>query len=98
MYRYGISYYTAEEDGRKPQSGLDVRLLRPGADWQTGIHLLRQGKSGYYECLIKKRRTVDSMRSGTTATTPTVASAAEYCTIGSSMPEACKIAVYTKPY
>jgi len=56
MYRYGISYYTAEEDGRKPQSGLDVRLLRPGADWQTGIPLIETGKSGYYECLIKEEK------------------------------------------
>lgn len=25
------------EDGvRKPQSGVDIRLLRPGADWQSG--------------------------------------------------------------
>lgn len=53
MYKYGISYYTAEEDGRKPQSGLDVCLLRPGAEWQSGLGLIETENSGYYECLIE---------------------------------------------
>jgi hypothetical protein len=32
MFKYGISYYIMEEGVRKPQSGVDARLLRPGAD------------------------------------------------------------------
>ncbi|MDD4027388.1 MAG: hypothetical protein PHO75_04365 [Candidatus Shapirobacteria bacterium] len=43
------------EDGvRKPQSGVDIRLIRPGADWQNGIRLAENHQaSGYYECIIE---------------------------------------------
>lgn len=30
MYKYGISYYYMDGSIRKPRSGVDVRLLRPG--------------------------------------------------------------------
>lgn len=53
MFKYGISYYIMEEGARKPQSGVDIRLIRPGADWQNGIRLNETDNSGYYECLIE---------------------------------------------
>jgi len=56
MFKYGISYYTVENGERKPESGVDVRLLRPGADWQTGIPLIETGDTGYYECLIEDEK------------------------------------------
>ncbi|GEM_PF-6865723 len=31
MYKFAISYYTMEGNARKPQSGVDVRILRPGS-------------------------------------------------------------------
>jgi hypothetical protein len=82
MYRYGISYYTAEEDGRKPQSGLDVRLLRPGADWQTGIPLIETGKSGYYECLIKEEKDCGFYEIWDNRNDPNGSFSGKYCTIG----------------
>lgn len=82
MYRYGISYYTAEEDGRKPQSGLDVRLLRPGADWQTGIPLIETGKSGYYECLIKEENDCGFYEIWDNRNDPNGSFSGKYCTIG----------------
>jgi hypothetical protein len=56
MFKYGISYYTVENGERKPESGVDVRLLRPGADWQTGIPLIETGDTGYYECFIEDEK------------------------------------------
>lgn len=47
MFKYGISYYIMEEGARKPQSGVDVRLIRPGADWQSGLRLIETENSGY---------------------------------------------------
>ena len=69
MFKYGISYYTMEEGARKPQSGVDVRLLRPGADWQNGLRLIETENSGYYECMKMKPIAV-SMRYGTTGAIP----------------------------
>ena len=53
MFKYGISYYVMDDDVRVPQSGLDVRLVRPGADFASGIPLIETDDSGYYECLIE---------------------------------------------
>jgi len=53
MFKYGISYYIMEDGIRKPQSGVDIRLLRPGADWQTGKRMIETENSGYYDCLIE---------------------------------------------
>lgn len=52
MYKYGISYYKMENGQRVPLSGVDVRLLSPGADWANGILLIEKETSGYYECYI----------------------------------------------
>lgn len=52
MYKYGISYYKMELGERVPLSGVDVRLLRPGADWVNGLPLTETETSGYYECFI----------------------------------------------
>ncbi len=41
------------EGFRKPQSGVDIRLLRPGADWQSGLMLNETENSGYYEYFIE---------------------------------------------
>ncbi|GAB1468316.1 hypothetical protein MASR2M64_10320 [Candidatus Cloacimonadota bacterium] len=49
MFKYGISYYIMEDGVRKPQSGVDIRLLRPGADWQTAKKLIETENSGFYE-------------------------------------------------
>ncbi len=39
---------------RKPQSGVDIRLLRPGQSWAEGKHLIETTpNSGYYEIGIK---------------------------------------------
>lgn len=53
MFKYGISYYIMEDGVRKPQSGVDIRLLRPGGDWQTGKRMIETENSGYYDCLIE---------------------------------------------
>lgn len=42
-----------EEGVRKPQSGVDICLLRPGADWQSGRKFIGTENSGYIECLIE---------------------------------------------
>lgn len=52
MYKYGISYYKMELGERVPLSGVDVRLLRPGAAWGEGVLLSETETSGYYECFI----------------------------------------------
>lgn len=52
MYKYGISYYKMEQGQRVPMSGVDVRLLSPGADWADGIQLIETETSGYYECFV----------------------------------------------
>ena len=49
MYKFAISYYTMEGIERKPQSGVDIRLLRPGQSWAEGKHLIETvPDSGYY--------------------------------------------------
>ena len=54
MYKYGISYYYMDGSIRKPRSGVDVRLLRPGQSWAEGIKLIEvTGGSGYYEISIE---------------------------------------------
>jgi hypothetical protein len=54
MYKFAIGYYTMEGTARKPQSGLDIRLLRPGQSWAEGKHLIETVPvSGYYEIGIQ---------------------------------------------
>ena len=54
MYKFAIGYYTMEGTARKPQSGLDIRLLRPGQSWAEGKHLIEAvPDSGYYEIGIQ---------------------------------------------
>ena len=53
MYRYGLSYYKMENNVRVPQSGVDIRLLRPGQSWAMGLPLIEVEESGYYECIIE---------------------------------------------
>jgi hypothetical protein len=54
MYKFAIGYYTMEGTDRKPQSGLDIRLLRPGQSWSEGKHLIETvPDSGYYEIGIQ---------------------------------------------
>ncbi len=54
MYKFAISYYTMEGTERKPQSGVDIRLLRPGQSWAEGKHLIETTpNSGYYEISIE---------------------------------------------
>lgn len=52
MYKYGISYYKEEGGVKVPLSGLDVRILRPGGDWELAIPLIELGVTGYYEVII----------------------------------------------
>ena len=54
MYKFAIGYYTMEGTARKPQSGVDIRLLRPGQSWVDGRHLIETTpNSGYYEIGIE---------------------------------------------
>ena len=54
MYKFAIGYYSMEGTARKPQSGLDIRLLRPGQSWAEGKHLIETTpNSGYYEIAIE---------------------------------------------
>ncbi|GAB1467971.1 hypothetical protein MASR2M64_06650 [Candidatus Cloacimonadota bacterium] len=54
MYRFATSYYTMEGTERKPQSGVDIRLLRPGQSWSEGKKLIETTpNSGYYEIGIQ---------------------------------------------
>jgi hypothetical protein len=49
MYKFAISYYTMEGTERKPQSGVDIQLLRPGQSWAEGKYLIETvPDSGYY--------------------------------------------------
>jgi len=53
MYKFAIGYYTMEGTERKPQSGVDIRLLRPGQSWAEGKKLIETTpNSGYYEIAI----------------------------------------------
>lgn len=51
--KYGLSYYTSAGDSRVPQSGLQVRLVRPGGDWATGLPLVEKETTGFYEIELK---------------------------------------------
>lgn len=67
MFKYGISYYIMEEGVHKPQSGVDIRLLRPGQSWAEGKHLIETTpNSDTMRSESKMKPTVVSMRSGTT--------------------------------
>jgi len=50
MYKFGISYYIMSAFSRIPLSNVDIRLVRPGATFASGIPVKEtpQG-SGYYE-------------------------------------------------
>ena len=53
MYKFAIGYYIMEGTERKPQSGVDIRLIRPGQSWAEGKHLIETTpNSGYYEIAI----------------------------------------------
>ena len=50
MYKFGISYYIMSAASRIPLSNVDIRLVRPGADFESGIKLREvKDTSGYYE-------------------------------------------------
>lgn len=54
MYKFAISYYTMEGNIRKPQSGVEVRILRPGQAWLEAQKLIETTpNSGYYEIAIE---------------------------------------------
>ncbi|MFA4959484.1 MAG: hypothetical protein WC535_06310 [Candidatus Cloacimonas sp.] len=82
MFKYGISYYTVENGERKPESGIDVRLLRPGADWQTGIPLIETGDTGYYECFIEDEKDCGFYEIWDNRNDPNGSFSGKYCTIG----------------
>ena len=42
-----------EEGVRKPQPGVEIRLLRPGDDWQSGTKLIETENLGCYDFLIE---------------------------------------------
>jgi len=82
MFKYGISYYTVENGERKPESGVDVRLLRPGADWQTGIPLIETGDTGYYECFIEDEKDCGFYEIWDNRNDSNGSFSGKYCTIG----------------
>lgn len=82
MFKYGISYYTVENGERKPESGVDVRLLRPGADWQTGIPLIETGDTGYYECFIEDEKDCGFYEIWDNRNNSNGSFSGKYCTIG----------------
>jgi hypothetical protein len=50
MYKFGISYYIMSAFSRIPLSNVDIRLVRPGAGYASGIPLKESPQgSGYYE-------------------------------------------------
>jgi hypothetical protein len=50
MYKFGISYYIMSAFSRIPLSNVDIRLVRPGADFGSGVRLKETPEgSGYYE-------------------------------------------------
>ncbi len=53
MYKYGITYHTIENGARVPDTGREVRLVRPGKAWADGIPLIETGSSGYYEIMTE---------------------------------------------
>jgi hypothetical protein len=82
MFKYGISYYTVENGERKPESGLDVRLLRPGGNWQTGIPLIETGDTGYYECFIEDEKDCGFYEIWDNRNDTNGSFSGKYCTIG----------------
>ena len=67
MYKFAISYYTMEGTERKPQSGVDIRLLRPGQSWAEGKKLIETTPTqDTMRSESKMKPTVVSMRYGTT--------------------------------
>jgi hypothetical protein len=82
MFKYGISYYIMEEGIRKPQSGVDIRLLRPGADWQTAKQLIETENSGFYDCLIEHEADCGFYEIWDNRMSPTGSFSGKTCTIG----------------
>jgi hypothetical protein len=82
MFKYGISYYIMEEGVRKPQSGVDIRLLRPGADWQTAKQLIETENSGFYDCLIEHESDCGFYEIWDNRMIPTGSFSGKTCTIG----------------
>lgn len=48
MYKYGIAYYQSQGSTRVPVTGLAVKLVRPGANWASGL-VMTETAPGYYE-------------------------------------------------
>lgn len=82
MFKYGISYYVMDDGARKPQSGVDVRLLRPRADWQSELRLIETENSGYYECLIETEADCGFYEIWDNRGNPNGAFSGKTCTIG----------------
>jgi hypothetical protein len=82
MFKYGISYYIMDDGVRKPQSGVDIRLLRPGADWQNGLKLNETDSSGYYECIIENESDCGFYEVWDNRGNPNGAFGGKTCTIG----------------
>ena len=51
MYRYGLTYYQAGTEERIPVTGLDVRFVRPGGTWESGLRA-SELSPGDYEVYI----------------------------------------------
>lgn len=55
MYKYGISLYKLDDDlNRTPNSGVDIRLLRPGQTFAEGIVLIEIESTGHYERMFEE--------------------------------------------
>ncbi|GAB1467567.1 hypothetical protein MASR2M64_02400 [Candidatus Cloacimonadota bacterium] len=82
MFKYGISYYIMEDGIRKPQTGVDIRLLRPGGDWQSGKRMIETENSGYYDCLIEHESDCGFYEIWDNRMSPTGSFSGKTCTIG----------------
>lgn len=61
---------------------MDARLLRPGADWQSGLRLIETENSGYYECLIETEADCGFYEIWDNRGNPNGAVGGKTCTIG----------------
>ena len=80
-YRYGLAYYSAQGTDRVPVTGLQVRLVRPGASWNAGL-ACSETAPGYYEAVVHDLRLCGFYEIWDTLTDPAGARSGKHAILG----------------
>lgn len=83
MYKFAMAYYELSEGVRVPLTGLEVRLVRPGSDFASGVLLTETvAGSGYYELEIASEANAGYYEIWDDQTSPSGTFTGKTCVVG----------------